>query len=306
MAHGRLARCRSAAHKIGWGLRVVGPSAALIGAVRYAGIRIRRPSSAILPIRSGGALEVGVPGQLITTLAVFGDLIDPEYDFLRRAMPPGAAVVDVGAGIGQFSVFAARNGAGVVHSVEPDEENLVVLRRNVLRNGIDDRVVTHRMAFSDCTGTGSLVAPQGVVAPRFNGRVVPGSVVGPGVEVGRLDAWAGRVGLGRIDVLKVNVAGDEASVLAGGRTMFEQGRVDLLVVLIGAGMLGALEELGALGYRWFLHRPGDGGAGTLFECHRFDRAFLARRPYPARHVLGASEPAVAGGLLDAFGLVTQW
>lgn len=299
--------------KLRWGLRVVGPSATAAGLVRYGRLRTERPGrTAVLPIRSGGALEVALPGQLVPALAVFGDLIDPEYPFLRRAMRPGAVVVDVGAAVGQFSVFAARIGAGVVHAFEPDPSNVSMLRRNLQRNGVADRVVVHEVAVSDERGDGALQA-----ARRTYGTRVSASADGsdsPVVPVVRLDDLAGMLtgagaegggagGYGRVDVLKVNVAGDEPAVLAGADRLLTSGRVGVVVVLLSVGVLASLERLAGSGFRFFFFDPDH---GSLHEARRFDEGFLHRRPYPARHVIGASEPAVAGGLLEGFGVVTDW
>jgi FkbM family methyltransferase len=92
------------------------------------------------------------PKQLVTALVVFGDLIDPEYAFLREVGRPDWIFLDVGAAIGQFTVFAAGCVGGWVHAFEPSPENLATLKANIRANGIADRVSVHAVALSDQAG----------------------------------------------------------------------------------------------------------------------------------------------------------
>ena len=101
---------------------------------------------------SRAVLGFAYPSQLVPALVVFGDLIDPEYAFLSAVARPNWTFIDVGAAIGQFTVFAASSKRGRVEAFEPGSENLATLRSNIARNGISDRVAVHQMALSNRTG----------------------------------------------------------------------------------------------------------------------------------------------------------
>lgn len=59
---------------------------------------------------------------------------------IERRVRPGDTVVDVGAGSGILSLFAASAGAGRVHAVEIDHSLAAALRETVALNGLDDVV----------------------------------------------------------------------------------------------------------------------------------------------------------------------
>ena len=59
---------------------------------------------------------------------------------LRRAVQPGAVVLDIGTGTGIFALLACRLGARRVHAVEPDHA-IQVARETIAANGYADRVV---------------------------------------------------------------------------------------------------------------------------------------------------------------------
>ena len=125
---------------------MVGVGAAARGAMRIGYLYVRRPSKSEIHLRSGQVLEFGFPSQVPRALLAFGDFIDPEFAFLRKIYRPGWIVADVGAAIGQFALFAATLPAAKVHAFEPSSANVAALSRNIVRNGVSDRVEVHRIA----------------------------------------------------------------------------------------------------------------------------------------------------------------
>jgi FkbM family methyltransferase len=69
---------------------------------------------------------------------------------------PNAVVLDIGANIGAFSLFAARiirSGAGRVFAFEPVPANFQLLARNIELNGLQDTVIPSACAVWSTTGT---------------------------------------------------------------------------------------------------------------------------------------------------------
>src|SRR5689334_15245373 len=58
---------------------------------------------------------------------------------LRRAVKPGAVVLDIGTGTGIFALLACRSGARRVYAVEPDPA-IQVARATAEANGCADRI----------------------------------------------------------------------------------------------------------------------------------------------------------------------
>lgn len=81
----------------------------------------------------------------------------PVTAFLTGYLKPGDVFVDIGANIGYFTIYAGlRVGPhGQVHAVEPDPENIALLRANLELNGLTN-VQVHQTAISDSSGEARL------------------------------------------------------------------------------------------------------------------------------------------------------
>jgi len=68
-------------------------------------------------------------------------LLTKEEDTINwlNKMPTNATLIDVGANIGQYSLYAARRGIQV-YAIEPESQNFALLCRNIILNDAQDRV----------------------------------------------------------------------------------------------------------------------------------------------------------------------
>ena len=133
---------------------------------------------------------------------------------------PGWVVVDAGAYLGFYTLFAARRvgGEGLVVAVEPLEANRRYIEHNVSVNGFEDRVRVDPRALSDRRGyeyitvscypaTSSLIEAHVV---RLGGEACGRRLV----AVTTLPALIEEHGLSRVDLLKLDVEGVEDRVLS--------------------------------------------------------------------------------------------
>jgi FkbM family methyltransferase len=138
-----------------------------------------------------------------------------EYDLLRalrRVAPCGSTVIDVGANIGNHTLYFAVACGCIVHAFEPNPSALRCLEANVALNRLEEQVILHPEALSNRTGHAALrqllpeEADLGTIAvvPDANGTA---SMV-------RLDDVSIS---GHVSVLKVDVEGGEPEVLEGAR-----------------------------------------------------------------------------------------
>ncbi|WP_228765050.1 FkbM family methyltransferase [Aeromicrobium sp. S22] len=287
------AQVRNAVTKLFWGVRAVGPSRTLVGLMRLAVLRVRARPEGVVRLRSGPILGFANPSQLVPTLVVFGDYIDPEMAFLRRVSRADWVVVDVGAAIGQFTVFAAKLPVAHVHAFEPSGDNVRTLEANLDRNGITSRVSVHQIAVSDCTGRMLFPTAQNPFLSRLDRSERPGA--GATVDVRTLGEVLEDLGLDRVSCLKINVAGFEAEVLAGAEPFLARQSADVLIILISEGSLPWFAKIASHGYRFFFFAP---PTGRLHEVWDVDDVLRHERPWPARHLIGASRAAIDRGLLD--------
>jgi FkbM family methyltransferase len=143
----------------------------------------------------GGVLCSGVPYEveLLEKMSVF--------------ITPDAVILDVGANIGNHAVFwALINGAKVI-AVEPNPEALLYLRNNVSLNHLADSIDIRATAAGAHKGTAE-------VSERTTGnlgRTILSYGSGP-LPVTTVDSIVGST---RVSLIKIDVEGAEATVLAG-------------------------------------------------------------------------------------------
>jgi FkbM family methyltransferase len=153
------------------------------------------------------------------------------YDRLEQFVPNSEWIVlDVGANIGTFSVYAAHHGA-TVYAFEPNPVCYRRLCATILANDQATRVQTLNLAVGDSPGRGHIAVPgEGRWTPA--GRLVRDEdevPIGPSksqamyrVQVTSLDAVLSMLGIKRIDLLKIDTEGAEADVLRGAATILDQ------------------------------------------------------------------------------------
>jgi FkbM family methyltransferase len=175
-----------------------------------------------------------------------------------RVLRPGATVVDVGANHGYFTVLAALlvGPEGRVEAFEPNPSVAAALGEVLARNGVSGRVAVHLAALSDTQGWARFFPSVSRVNDGLSSLLASPDALEHGViradhtirvPTETFDAFAARVGLGRVDLLKVDVEGAEAMMLRGmARTLAE--RPPLRIVCETTPDSEAMRTLTARGY----------------------------------------------------------
>lgn len=155
-------------------------------------------------------------------------------DLFAAVLRPGATFVDVGANHGYFTVLAAKlvGSAGRVEAFEPNPTVADALARVLALNDLSGQVAVHRVALSDREGHADFYPSVSPVNDGLSSLLVSDAALEHGVlrrdrtvrvPTETFDAFAERVGLGRVDLLKIDVEGAEALVLGGmARTLAER------------------------------------------------------------------------------------
>lgn len=225
------------------------------GALWEAAAKGDLPITLVLPWYDGTMVDVTLGNDNSLCLYVCGSFEPNEFAFLYKFLKPGMVFVDVGANDGYYSLFAARRigPSGQVIAFEPSTRERINLRRNLKRNGFNN-VQVLASALGAAAGDADLHLAHGVHSGHNTlGKFAHDDVVGASLErvdVVTLDQVAAEMRLQKIDFVKIDVEGAEASVVAGARNVLASMRPVMLLEIndgaLAAQGIGAEELLCSL------------------------------------------------------------
>jgi FkbM family methyltransferase len=130
---------------------------------------------------------------------------------IADTLASGGVFVDIGANIGAYSLWVASLGNGIrIEAFEPDSELCKRMQFNLSTNGLD-HVHIHPIALGNRCGTSSL---KRNCTNRGRSRVVDhGDDSDQEVRIEQLPDFLQHAGIDQITALKIDVEGDETSVL---------------------------------------------------------------------------------------------
>ncbi len=201
----------------------------------------------------------------------FGYALQREFEpdlgeFFRRFLKPGMVVLDVGANIGHYTLLAAKRvyPGGFVHAFEPAPAEYHELNANVGLNRLEN-VLANQLAICDREGEATLQICQGGLG-LYNSLGAPlreGNVVSVQVRCTTLDSYVRSAGIGKVDLLKMDVEGAELAAIRGAAALLEGPDAPIVVcefcdaAAVGMGhstreLRQALEGFGYRLYRYSL------------------------------------------------------
>jgi len=204
------------------------------GAIWEAAARYKFLMPMTLPWYDGTTVEVTLGNDNSLCLYVCGSFEPNEFALLDRVLRPGMTFIDVGANDGYYTLFAARRVGrlGRVVAVEPSTRERVHLRRNVKRNSLDNVSIV-AAALGASNSVADLRLAHGVHAGHNTfGRFAHDGVQADSLEqvsVETLDKVVANLDLSRVDFIKIDVEGAEASVIDGARTVLTKMRPMILL-----------------------------------------------------------------------------
>ena len=195
------------------------------------------------------------PFDGLTRLLIQQGFTEPETRLLfADEIRPGMTIFDVGAYIGQFTLVASRQlaGTGRVVAFEPSSAAFALLSENVRRNHLSNVRCIHA-AVSDSTGEATFYlmpasADQNSLRPLAGSDAIPVKVA-----LETIDHVAESLSLDRIDLIKIDVEGNELFALRGARSVLREFRPLLIIEIShhqftygysGSEIQSFLEELG--------------------------------------------------------------
>lgn len=139
----------------------------------------------------------------------------------------GAVVVDVGANVGAFTIWAFERGAKHIYSIEPFEENMLALYKNLAHHGISTgKIITPVLAAVGETGVleCALRISDDPRARSTGVQAIPGKGC-PVMDFRDLVEMAG----GHVDVMKIDCEGSEYNLILSAKSS-DLSKVDFLTI----------------------------------------------------------------------------
>jgi FkbM family methyltransferase len=132
----------------------------------------------------------------------------------------GAVVFDVGANFGYYSVTtaSAMHGKGRVFAFEPCAATFARLRMNIALNHLEAVITPVPYGLSDTLGYAYLENDHS----NSGAAAISSEAQGEKVGLDTLDHFCESNGLDRVDIVKMDVEGNELRVLEGGRNMLSR------------------------------------------------------------------------------------
>lgn len=162
---------------------------------------------------------------------------EPEIKGLAQVVKPGDTVLDIGAGLGMYTVPLSYliGPTGRIDSVDPQPRNFHMVR--FLRALVGSRRgKLRRVAMGPHAGEGEIVVPIHGPFPIFgHGHLRPVGAPSPRrvhrirTDIDTVDAWVEREALACVAFIKIDVEGFEPSVVAGARQVIDRDRPSLLM-----------------------------------------------------------------------------
>ncbi len=180
-----------------------------------------------------------------------------ESDLLEHlwfAVPRKGVFVDVGANIGNHTVFFAKYMASFVVAIEPHPDNYEILNSVVAKNELTN-VVTVETAAGCEKGVATLSLPEEFEGNAGSYSISSGSAGRDPVQISidSLDAILSQHVEDQtqgITLMKIDVEGHEEHVLEGARRILETHRPHLIIEIHSTEQQNAIEnQLRPLGYR---------------------------------------------------------
>jgi FkbM family methyltransferase len=187
---------------------------------------------------AGLELVLSAPNALCRYRAETFSNKEPETLEWIDGLPAGSVLWDVGANVGLYSVYAARNRQCRVFAFEPSVFNLELLARNTHLNSVCDLVCIVPLALSDTSGASRLRMTStewgGALSTFGHDYGYDGKAMRPVFEYQTLgltmDDAVGKLGLPIPNYIKMDVDGIEHLILRGGGSVLRAVRGVLIEI----------------------------------------------------------------------------
>ncbi len=152
-----------------------------------------------------------IHARIVDAGALLSVFVDRDYDAPGVDWAKARNIVDIGAHVGSFTIWAGRRApAAQILAVEPNPSSFQLLRRNIEESALGERTTALNWAVGASPGVGSLTLVEHPLGTRLSAD----STGGVTVSVGTLAGLVQKAGMTRVDVLKLDCEGMEYAIFA--------------------------------------------------------------------------------------------
>lgn len=212
------------------------------------------PPSRLVEFRDGTRIYLSnCPTDIATVFVVF---ISRCYGAIAK----GSVVVDIGANIGTFAVYAARSGARV-YAYEPSRESFELLCKNLDANGLRDRASVFMKAVTDKDGD-TVAFPiesspeNSIETDQDSGGcdIVPTTTLSAILASNHLDV---------VDCVKIDCEGAEYAIVNGSPAHVWDSIREVKMEYHRSQAESLIDKLNRCGYSLIAHTPSTSECGYL-------------------------------------------
>ena len=161
-----------------------------------------------------------------------------------KTFEPGEILVDVGANVGMYTIWAAKTRGIRVYAFEPESQNYAVLYQNIVLNELSQQVIAYCAALSDESAFSLLhlgAFESGGSMHSFGEKVDfklehRETRVSQGCISTTLDELVAKCTIPMPDHIKIDVDGLEHKVLAGARNVLADRRLKSILIEINTNL----------------------------------------------------------------------
>ena len=188
-------------------------------------------------------------------------LLSKEPDTISwiAAFEPGDLLLDVGANVGMYTIWAAATRDARVFAFEPESQNYALLNKNIVYNKLGNRVTAYGIALSDEIGFDNLHLSQFLpggschtFGEKFDFKLEPLTPVhSQGCYATTLDSFIAAGYMAVPTHIKIDVDGMEHKVLAGASRTLEDPALKTVLVELNTNLdqhRQVVDKMRALGF----------------------------------------------------------
>ncbi|MDR1584532.1 MAG: FkbM family methyltransferase [Prevotellaceae bacterium] len=145
------------------------------------------------------------------------------YQYHKVFLNEGDVIIDAGANVGMFSLFAAKYYNCRCHAFEPSRVVIPTLEENIQTNMLENNITVYPVGLSDKTDEVTFtINHDNIGASTFIRTISTENIETETINCVSLDSWADENHISKIDFIKADIEGAERLLLKGATNVLKK------------------------------------------------------------------------------------